>query len=112
MIDIRKSLGKALEGHVLTVDCEWVKENEKEILEMCTDFYYDIEGATEEDVELFMELGYSVRYEFGEEEMSYAIVNEKLGHYDIVDVDKYEKIDWEILIPYIIELGIIKKVEV
>lgn len=109
MIDIRKSLGKTLEGHILTVDCGWVKKNDKPILEMCTEFYYDIEGVTEEDLGAFMSLGYKIRYEFGQDEMSYAIVNEDVDSYILIDVDKYEEIDWEYLLPYIIELGIIKK---
>lgn len=105
-IDVRSSVNSKLKGNQLEVSVDWAAYNDKVILGCLIAKTYNIDYERLKDYHLckFKIDGYRLEYNFLEDKIEYVAVN-KTNKIKIED--KYHEVDWEYLIPYLVELGFI-----
>lgn len=115
-IDVKRHIVDKLKGEVLRVDLDWVDSNDKIIKDLFIEKFYEVEMGVEtgdiskEQIDEFNSKVKEVEYIFTDEGIIYCLIlkdeKNKLVKKKLFK-DEYWGLDWEILIPYMIELGLI-----
>lgn len=107
-INISEHIIEALAGNTLRVRYSWALTNDDVTLRCLAARYYqkEYESLTFDDLNQFKDEILRIEYRFNKDSFEYVAIN---NDREVAIEEEYTKTDWEYLMIYLIELGLIIK---